>query len=168
MDELAAALRKTTRTLRNWRSDGMPTRLVSGQPRFDLADVLAWREDRIRDEAARSAAAPEAGHDKDAEMARKLAAEASIAELKLEQLRADVVPVQQYRDELERVVGGFAAVAMGRLQRFERDIVAATTPAAARKLVERIQDALMEGAQEFADELEAIEEGADPEQERAA
>jgi hypothetical protein len=161
IDEFCAARRITRKTLENWRRDGLPTRRRSKQIRIDLADVAEWELERAKRAAVDALNRPKPALDRETEQARKLAAEATIAERKLAELDRELMPAAVVREEMERLVGGFAAVTMGRLETFERDIVAAVTPADARRLVYRIQDALMAGAQQFADELDAEADAAE-------
>lgn len=143
--ELALLLACTEETVRVWARAGCP-RQSNG--RFRMPDVLAWL-------LARERATVEARlGKKHSPMNRKLEAEAALKELALKRENGELLLVQDFNALAERVVGGFAAVANGRLARFERDIVRTKTATDARRLTDRIRVALMEGAQEFADELE--------------
>jgi hypothetical protein len=141
----------TIRTVQRWLAAGMPCRLVNGERRIRVVDgctwVRSWEYERGRETAATPAEANERG--------RKLAAEASLRELDLHERRRDLVPLREHEEALEAFVGGFAAVASGQLQRFEKQIVQAVTPAEARAVTTGIHRALMEGAQRYADQLEA-------------
>lgn len=151
--DAARLLGVSTRTLQSWLAQGLEHRLVDGQRRVVLADVLRWRVEAER-AAARDAAAP----DEATERARKLRAEATLKELELERARGQLVEVDRLDEFIRRFVGGFQGTAAGRLARYERRIVAARTPAEARMLTQEIHRALMEGAQEFAAEQRAIAE----------
>jgi hypothetical protein len=59
-------------------------------------------------------------------------------------------------EELETFIAGFSATAGGELARFERHIVDAVTPVAARIVTTEIHEALMRGAQRYAETLEEI------------
>lgn len=134
---------------------------------YMVAETIAWR---IQREIAKS---KRRGDDEDApkltEMNRKLAVEADLKELQLERERAESLPAEEFHSTISRVVGGFAATAKGRLSRFERDVVKATTPADARRLMDRISVALLEGGRDVAqmldDEAAAEEEAAREESE---
>ena len=154
-NDMAAALGlDDTETLRQWRKDGCPHQMRGNRPFYHPRKVRLWLEERAEKRGRASIDRPLAKLDKDDEQARKLAAEATIAEMRLAALQKEMIPAQRFESEFERLVGGFAAVSKGQLQRFERDIVSASTPADARRLIERIQDALMAGMQTFADELD--------------
>jgi transposase len=159
--EIAAEFRKSTRTIRNWQKSGMPHRMISGEPRYVLADCMAWREDRVREEAKADESPDEAK-----ERARGLRAQADLRELELAERRGQLVAADVHDTAVETLVAGLAATAAGQLARFERDIVQATTPAEARLITQRIHAALMRGAQDYADVMEA--EAAALEQEDAA
>jgi phage terminase Nu1 subunit (DNA packaging protein) len=124
--------------------------VVSGRPAFLLRDCIAWRVDREKDLAANNESPIEAN-----ERARKLRAEADLKELELRQKRGELVELAAFEEAIDRIIGGFAAVAAGRLARFEREMVKCTTAGGARKIRERIAAALMEGARGYADEWEA-------------
>jgi phage terminase Nu1 subunit (DNA packaging protein) len=155
LTEIAAAFRKTTRTIQTWRREGMPTRNINGEPRFVLSDCIQWREERVASEAAERARGPATSLDKDAEMARKLSVEADLRTMDREERRRELVAASEYQERLETFLGGMSAVSAGQLQRFERDIVKAATPTDARKITQAIHTALMEAAQSYGDTLEA-------------
>lgn len=92
--------------------------------------------------------------DEGAERARKMAAEADLKELELAERRRELVPAEEARIFTESLVGGFASVAGGRLQQFEREIVATKDAADARRLTQRMTTELMQGAQDYAETLE--------------
>ncbi|HKV74573.1 MAG TPA: hypothetical protein VJN95_08640 [Gemmatimonadales bacterium] len=150
-EEFAAAVGRTSRTVMTWRQKGMPVRMISGRPRYVLRDCLTWWEESIREEERDKSK----GTSNNPEI-RKTAAEADLKELDLAVKRRELVPLEEYQAALDKVIGGFAAVASGRLQQFEREIVAAQTPGDARRITQAIYHALMEGANEFADHTEGV------------
>jgi hypothetical protein len=155
---IAAELGVTTRTIRNYVRDGMPHRRNgAGDPSFVARECQRWYREREVASAIEKERARLDGQnlDKDKEQAEKLRVERQIKELELAKLRGQLVPVAEYQDRAEAFVGGFAAVAAGQLHRFERDIVKVATPAEARRLTDRVHAALMHGAQEYADTIEA-------------
>jgi hypothetical protein len=165
LTDIAAAFRKTTRTIQTWRREGMPTRNINGEPRFVLSDCIQWREERVASEAAERARGPATSLDKDEQMARKLSVEADLKTMEREERRRELVPASEYQERLETFLGGMSAVSSGQLQRFERDIVRASTPTEARKITQAIHAALMESALSYSDALET--ELADTEAEAA-
>lgn len=140
---------------------GMPHRMVRGNYRLVPAKASQWLRERHKQEQ-RDAESP----DEAKERAGKLRAERELKELELAERKATLIMAVIHDTAVETLVGGFSAVAAGQLARFERDIVQATTPAAARLITQRIHAALMQGAQEYADVLET--EAAALEQEDAA
>lgn len=141
--------------MRQWTIAGCP-RLSDGT--YIAAETITWR---IQRELQLARPAKAEGEKPVTEMNRKLAAEADLKELQLAQLRGELVTVEAHTEVVARIAGGFAAVASGQLARFERRIVQATTPAAARVVTQEIHRALMEGAQDLADDLDdAAEEAA--------
>lgn len=150
LEEIADAFGVTTETIRLWRRDGMPHRMEGGRPVFVLREVIRWRRERDR-QAAEAEDAPVAK----LEHAMKVRAERQLRELELAERRRELVPSAESTAFIEEFVAALAATAAGRLTRFERDIVRAKTPAAARKVTSAIHVALMEGGQELAAHLEA-------------
>lgn len=136
--------------IRQFIRSGMPHRQGARGAEVVPREAIQWIRERDREET-RSETAP----DEATERARKLRAEADIKEIDREERRGALIPVAIYQDRLDATAGGFAAVAAGQLQRFERDIVRAETPADARKITQQIHAALMRGAHEYADTLDA-------------
>lgn len=154
LTDIAEVFGVTTEAIRLWRKEGMPTRMQSGQPRFVVTECVKWRRERDR-----TAAASEAESDTTREDRRAIIrADRQLREMEVRERMGALVERATFDDEIERFVGGFVAAVSSRLQQFERDIVQATTPAAARALTERIQDDVLQGARTYADALEASAE----------
>jgi hypothetical protein len=146
LSEFAAHYGKSEEWARKLAADGgMPHRIVDGHYRLVTSVASAWLIEQ---------AETREGLDKDQEIAEKTRVERQIKELELAERRGQLVPVTQYQERVEEFVGGFAGMAMGQLQRFEREVVQAGDAATARRLMGKIQAALMRGAQEYADTLE--------------
>jgi phage terminase Nu1 subunit (DNA packaging protein) len=150
LEAIADAFGVSTETIRLWRKDGMPHRMQSGRPVFVLRECIRWRREQDR----QTDTEPEAVSAK-AEHALKVRAERLLRELELAERSRDLVPIGESGAFMEEFVAALAATAAGRLTRFERDIVRASTPADARRVTAAIHVALMEGMQEFADTVEA-------------
>lgn len=149
LEEIADAFGVTTETIRLWRKDGLPSRTEAGRPRFVLRECIEWRRehDRLDDQDRTKPSERD-------ERALKVRAERMLKELEYAEKRRELVPVSDSNDFIDQFVATFAATAAGRLQRFERDIVRAKTPADARQVTTAIHVSLMEGGQQFADMLE--------------
>ena len=93
---------------------------------------------------------------------RKLAAEVFGQPERLTRLNGIVHPavIRKEEQRIEEIAAGFASVANGKLTRFEREIVAVGTPGDARRVTQRIAEALMQGVHEFAERLEDPDEEA--------
>lgn len=90
------------RTVREWRAAGLPTRLVSGQPRFAPEEVWAWREGWHRD---RLAEAREAAKDEKRPLLdQKTEIEVALLDLRLARERCEVVPLVDYEVALGRAL----------------------------------------------------------------
>jgi hypothetical protein len=139
---------KTSARVYQWIQDGMPHRKrVRKGTRILPREGIAW----LLEQAKKDAKPKDAN---DSPLNRKLLAEAELKELELQERRRALIPAEDFDRFLDAFIGGFAAVASGQLQRFEREIVAATSSPAARVITEQIHAALMEGAQEYATQLE--------------
>lgn len=151
IEETAALFGVTSRTLQNWRAAGMPHRMTGGRPKFVWRECIRWREETIRAEEREKLRGNAPVKDDD----RLTRAQADLKEMELAERRRQLVPFEEFQAANDALVGGLAAVSAGRLKRFERPIVQAMTPAEARKVTQEIHRALMEGAREYADDLEA-------------
>lgn len=161
LNEIAVVFGVTTRTILDWRKAGMPSRRESGETRFSLPECVRWRREQDREAATKD-------DDTSKEDRRRiLRAEADLKELELHERSRSLCEVATYESEAVTFVGSFAAAVLGRMQQFERRMVQVSTPQEARKLVEEMQDDLMRGARQFADQLQA-EAGADEIEEEAA
>lgn len=141
----------TVRTVTNWIAEGMPHRTVRGERRVVRREANVWRIEREQTRAANRAAGGRL--DKDVEMAKRIRVDRQIRELELRKRLGSLIPADQFETRIDRIVGGFASVAMGQLQPFEREM--GLEPGGARALVLRMQEALMQGAQQLADTLDA-------------
>jgi phage terminase Nu1 subunit (DNA packaging protein) len=141
--ELSRLMGVTREAVRLWTVEGCPRR---DDGSYIVAEVVTWRIARAVQTERNKRREGDKPKQHASEANRKLAAEADLKELQLEQLRGNLVPIEVFDAKLGSIVGGFQAVASGGLARFEREIVQAITPAQARRLTERIFDSLMEGA----------------------
>lgn len=146
--EIARLLGRTPETIRNWTLAGCPRR---DDGNYMIAEVVTWYAKREYDRG-REDAKPKREL---SEMNRKLSVEADLKELQLERERRESLPAEEYHASVRRIVGGFVAVAKGRLSRFEREVVKTTSAADARRLMDRISAALLEGGNDVAATLEA-------------
>ena len=146
--DLARLLGYARESIRQWTVQGCP-RLDDGM--YVVAEVVTWLMNR----AVESERAKRKDEGKPTtELNRKLGVEADLKELQLAQLRGELVDLEVHREQVDRVVGGFNSVAKGELTRFNREIVRATTAGDAQKLIDRMHEALMRGAQRLADDME--------------
>ena len=164
VQEFADLIGKTSQRVYQLIQKGLPHRKRGGHTKIVPREGVQWwiehqtweyQEQRKRKDIP----------DEEEERALKMRAERQIKELELMKMAKDLVPAADLTEFVERVFGGFAAVVAGRLQRFERDIVRANKPPEARKLVERMKAALMNGARAYADQLD--DEAAELEREAA-
>lgn len=97
-------------TIRNWVSSGCPTRSGSGGVRAYLpSEVIAWREDRIKRAALDSVGLT----DIDEAKRRKMAAEASMAEIDLATKRGEVAEIAVVAEEVGSALASCRARLIG-------------------------------------------------------
>lgn len=138
----------TPRRAQQFIQDGMPHRMRETVTEVVEREANAWRLERAIAEATK-------GSDEKHQQLRRVRAEADLKESEVRERLGELVPRDEWEKFQESMIGGFAAVAMGQLQRFEREMVRTTSAGEARLLTQKMQAALMEGAQSFADRLEA-------------
>lgn len=113
--DLAAHMGVTTVTIDNWRRDGMPV-LVKGSRgvewQFDLAEVIKWRLDKARAEAAGDAPDDLAQIEKRTAQAKMLT-----AELELAKKRGEVAPIRDFERAQAKVFAQIRANVMNVPQR---------------------------------------------------
>ncbi len=95
--ELAVEFDVELTTVDRWRRRGVPQEGTAGAPRFRTADVVEWLVERTRQDATRD----DAAIDLDLYRRRRLIADTELAELALEEARAEVVPL----DVVSEIVG---------------------------------------------------------------
>lgn len=112
--ELARLIGRTTRQVHNLTEQGVFVRVPSAAKADRLvypmpASMEAWVAYRLKQEAERGAAAVTDDDRRDAER-RKAIADAALRELRLARLRGELVPREEYRLELARVLHNVRAV----------------------------------------------------------
>jgi phage terminase Nu1 subunit (DNA packaging protein) len=150
--EVAKHFRVSVRTISDWVRKGCPHHETPRGTAFVLAEVIAWRIAGEVESAAARAPRP-AAIELEVEQARKARADADLKELELAERRGALVPIEDFRLELETVLGRMRAVVSGQLHQFERRIVHATTPAEARMLTRDMEDAICRGGMALADDF---------------
>lgn len=138
---------------------GMPHRKnTQGQYRVVPSIANTWLLKREAHEATqkeRERHQQEEGLDKEQELAGKYRVDRLRSEWDFQVEQGKYTPTAETQAIIDELVGGFAAVASGRLRSFERDIVQAQTPADARRITQRIHAALMDGGREYRKQIEA-------------
>src|SRR4051812_42234040 len=118
---------KTSQRVYQMIQKGMPHRRIKGVtmivPREAIAWLIEWETWELQ-ESRRKASGADIP-DEEEERALKMKAERQLKELELMERAKELVPAADLNEFIERVFGGFAAVVMGRIQRFEREIVRA-------------------------------------------
>jgi hypothetical protein len=159
--ELASRLDVEPRTITNWirQHHDFPSR-VSGRSReFPWLRCLQWFLQRESARAAPPAAATEA-----ASRARKMAAEAEIAELNLAERRGALIPLSVHEQRCEDLASRLFAAATGQLIPLIRaefhDVDVLTLQAAA----ERISDGVIAACRSSADDIDEAADAAEVEE----
>lgn len=151
LEEFAEDHGVTVRTVTNWINDGMPHRERGGVRRVVRVLANKWRADQIRRQEEAKAAGGLWSRER--EMAKKIAVERQLKELELRRELGQSLTLADFDELRDRLIGGFASVVAGQLQPFERKM--GLEPEHARALTLEMQTALMRGANQLADALEA-------------
>lgn len=101
LSEFAADWGVTVRTVTNWLAAGMPCRTVDGKRTVVRSEANAW----VREQAAAEEAAKDPANEAEAK-ARKLAAEARLAELELAAKEGTMVTVEDAAQAVEAKLEG--------------------------------------------------------------
>jgi len=129
------------RTVTNWVNSKppCPSRKEGNRRFFDSVQVAAWREAKIRHEAA--------GEELDFEKARarKMSADAELAELELARVRGEQVPIDSFRETVSDIATRIRAQLLAAPGRYSARVVGMTTlPEAQRALDAVVRDVLNE------------------------
>ena len=144
--QLAKVWRKTPNTLRAWTKEGMP-RAANGL--YNLADCLAWWEARTHEKA--TAVTPPS--DEAEARARKLSAEAELAEYKVAEVRGQMVTTEDAGKEIEGRVGQMRAEIISVPGRWAPEVVGlATAREAQARLDDLVRDLLARVTADDADQ----------------
>jgi hypothetical protein len=133
----------------------MPQRGVG----YVLADCVQWRREKDKADA-RASTAPDIA----AEQARKMKADADLSELKVQQMRGDLVPSIDVVREMDRLCAVLRARVLSIRGRWAPKILGLATMAEAATVLDRLSADVLEALREGADELEEEE----PAEEEAA
>lgn len=147
--ELAEWLLLSTRQVRNLEAEGMPVKSDDGKKFYVWSDVFAWYLERKQQEAIERAGGKAGSGMQGAEL-RKAVAEAELAELRLQKLRREVVPIAEYRGELGRILGAVRARIVGMPGEWAARCVALVDMATATRRLREISAAQLAALQQAA------------------
>lgn len=144
--ELASTLGITSRTLTRWVKDGCPCNVRSPKRLYVLDDVVSWARREGKNIPAIELKPGDDGYDAKAMYelgrARKVVAEAEIAEMKSAQQRGEVVEVSAVEEEWRRV-GSVTRVRMQQIPGdVSRSLVGLEAGEIEKLLTEAVADAL--------------------------
>lgn len=145
---LADVLKVDIRSLKNFVDDGMPK---EARGRYDLTHCVPWYVERER-EAAR---AGKGLNDLDLARQRKTLAEARKAEIELDEIEKNMIPLSVHEERLEVMTGRLAVPVKG-LDRYIADVQRATTMLEAKGVLDRVSDDLLRALQGIADETDEL------------
>jgi phage terminase Nu1 subunit (DNA packaging protein) len=164
--ELARCFGVDERTIRNWVAIGCPQRMRSKRPAYVLSEVIAWRRRQDKTETS-------AGDKPDLalEQARKLRADADLAELKVMERRRELVPSADVERQMERLCGILRSRVLGLRGRWAPRVLGLGTMADATRILDDLANDMLEALRSSGDELEADDppedDGASPEEDAA-
>jgi phage terminase Nu1 subunit (DNA packaging protein) len=139
--QVSELLGVTTRQVHNLTEKGMPRRVENGRPKYPWPDALKWYiAFKVSVEAAKANPV-----DFEAARARKMAADAELAEMEVARTRGEQVPIDAFRIALDEMSGHIRAQLLAASGRYSARLVGATTlPAAQRALDAVMRDVLNE------------------------
>lgn len=143
--QMADVLGVDVRSIKNFVDDGMP-KMARGK--YDLGACVKWFVEHEREKAR----AGKGLNDLDLARQRKTIAEARKAELELETLEGNVIPLDMHESRLEAIGLRLAAQCKG-LDRFISDVQRATSTIEAKAVVDRVSDALLAALMKVSDDL---------------
>ncbi len=129
--QFAADHAVTPRTVRNWVDLGMPCRLVDGERRVVRSQANPWVRQYER-EQAKAAKQPAKLN---ASRARKLEAEARLVEMDLQEREGRLVPIDDTRRVVGKMLGRLRAQLIPFPQRWAPKLAAAATVPEAERLL---------------------------------
>jgi phage terminase Nu1 subunit (DNA packaging protein) len=141
-------------TIDNWRADGMPHQKVNGRLRFKPHECVAWRRAKDREEQRKKDSDAEGV---EASLRRKAAADADLAELKRDQMRGELVPVADYRREVERLCSMVRARVLSVRGRWAPRVIGLSGMAEATAVLDELAADVLKSLEEGGDELESEE-----------
>lgn len=142
---LAALFGVTTETIRLWGKQGMP----SYRDGYTPAECVQWR--REQDKADASA---RERPDFDVEQARKMRADADLAELKRDQMRGDLVPAVDVERRMERLCAYLRVRVLGIRGKWAPKVLGLGTMAEATTTLDALASDVLAALREGADELD--------------
>jgi phage terminase Nu1 subunit (DNA packaging protein) len=125
--ELAAAVERDERTLREWREQGCPHQRRSNRIMYRLPQVLEWLQERARKEL---------DADESKERARKMRADADRSEMAAAKLRAELAPVSEMDAAVERLATAVRNEVAGLRSRFTLAVLGLQTPVEAAAVLD--------------------------------
>ncbi len=148
---LAKLFRVDVRTIQRWTKAGMPREGASRSSKYDLPQCIAWRREEDRKEAE------DLRHPKTFEeaRARKMAAEAELAELDVMERRGELGTVEEMDEVITTGFGRMRAYGLGAPSRHARDFVGLKTVTAARNAVRHLITELFDAFHRMGEEDEA-------------
>ncbi len=128
----------------------------SKRPAYMLAEVIAWRrrQDKIE---AREADKPDLAQ----EQARKLRADADLAELKVMERRRELVPAVDVERQMERLCGILRSRVLSLRGRWAPRVLGLGTMADATRILDDLANDMLEALRSASDELEEDDAGDD-------
>lgn len=154
---LARIMRRTVTQIQNWEPAGLPRDAKTGL--YDLSAVWAWREHRVRAEAAKKAA-PRGNKEQAAAKLRRAEADARLAELQVEREEKTLIPVEYLEQQLTTIAGRVRARLLNFPGRYCGQLAGLKVMEVQQLLEDGVSEVLR-SLQEIGDELDTEEAAAD-------
>lgn len=138
-----------TRTVTSWQAAGAPHRKRSGRVWFQAPEIIQWRRTQDRLDSR-----PPGDIDEAKERARKMRADADLAEQKLKVQSGDLVPAADVQQAMERRDYATRARVLGIRGKFAPRVIGLGTMAEATVALDAIVSDILSSLRESADDLD--------------
>lgn len=143
------------RTVKRWVEAGCPHRKAHRRLEFLLSEVIPWRREQDRKEL-RQSSTPKM----DEEQARKMRADADLSELKVLQMRGELIPATRVEQDMERLCAMVRARVLSVRGRWAPKIMRLGAMAEAAAVLDALAADVLDALRAGADDLdEEPEEG---------
>lgn len=159
LEKIADLFGVTTVTIRNWRKEGMPMRVVDSRARFGIRECIRWRREKDREKW--DAEGPQISIEVNEARLRKVSVEAELLEMQRDVQRGKLVEVDRFERALMLAFGRVREKLIAFAPRVAPHLVAMTSEGQAEMVLDKyVAEIITElRADEVPDDEESIAAG---------